>query len=252
MGSGAPFSRTAGSDFAGSPGIPTYRDLRSWNDSGTGLTPFVPERMQGYAVHADPEFETYTYGDVESARASCLRSVERGDQLWFLARLWGHDRASWTGESDFYFIGLFDIQENLSIPAGSRAGKLPEDLRWRIAGNAHYKRMFGAGEAGAFRVLIGNPRRSCRFQRALKVTPEVAGHLYGGAWDVAAGLYWNPAHEILRNRNGKSRHFETFGSATRSIQAFLNSDDASHHEHIRALRGLAEHHASTNLHVAPR
>ncbi len=111
--------------------------------------------------------------------------------------------------------------------------------------------MLEAGEAGAFRVLIGNPRRSCRFQRALKVTPEVAGHLYGGAWDAAAGLYWNLAHEILRNKNCEPRRFETFGSATRSIQAFLNSDDASRCEHIKALRGLAERHASTNLHVAP-
>ena len=40
-----------------------YRDLVAFNASGRGLRGYVPERLWDRAAHADPEFETFTYGD---------------------------------------------------------------------------------------------------------------------------------------------------------------------------------------------
>lgn len=43
---------------------------------------FLPPTVQDYRVHADPEFETFTYGDdTWTARAASLATMDQGDQL---------------------------------------------------------------------------------------------------------------------------------------------------------------------------
>lgn len=65
---------------------------------------------------------------------------------------------------------------------------------------------------------------SRRFDIAVEVTPEVAGLIYGAKYDPSTGLY-RRGDRILRNKNGHPRTFATFGSATRSIQPFLDWED---------------------------
>ena len=70
----------------------------------------VPERLWDRAAHADPEFESFTYGDncEWSPRAAGLRSIERGDVLLFLARLERWDRGTRT-RFGFYLVGFLEI-----------------------------------------------------------------------------------------------------------------------------------------------
>jgi hypothetical protein len=184
----------------------------------------------------DPEFETFTYGDVLSPRAANLAAVAVGDDLWFLARLWAHDGSRWTGASDFYFIGRFEVELNILVPASTIPGNMPDEVEKRIRANAHYRRLL-CGGGSAFRIVAGQLERSCRFARPLRVTPEVVGLIYGGTYQPDKGTF-HRGGQVLRNLNGKERRLGTFGSVTRSIQAFLSSDDSEQRDDLEALTRL--------------
>ena len=67
------------SRFSQVNGIPSYGELPSWTGRTGSLAEFLPERVRPYRAHADPEFETFTYGDILSVRAANLAGVEPGD-----------------------------------------------------------------------------------------------------------------------------------------------------------------------------
>lgn len=182
----------------------------------------MAQRIRSYRAHADPEFETFTYGDVRAPRSANLSLAVLGDQLWFLARLWDHDGTDWTGSSAFCLIGYYVVADNVEIAPGTVPDALAPAFAQRIARNAHYRRML-AGERTWCRIIVGDLTRSRRFRRALRVTPEVAGLVYGGRFDPATRSYLHNGN-VLLNRNGRRRSFETFGSVTRAIQPFLDSE----------------------------
>lgn len=221
------------------PGIPTYQSLKCWTGRAKNLAAFIPARYSHYGVHADPEFDTFTYGDVLSPRAANLKKITQGDQLWFLGRLWGNDGKQWTGESNFYFIGLIEVEQNILISAGTTPQMITPDIRQRMEANAHYRRLVFANDFSTFRVIIGHPDKSFRFQRALLVNPAIVGHIYAGTYDPGTDTYKNGA-KTLENKNGKPRRYCTFGSVTRSVQAHLDSTILDHQKHIIALTSLAQ------------
>ena len=224
------------SRFSEAAGIPTYNDLPSWASRTQSLAGFLPERVRHYRVHADPEFETFTYGDISSSRAANLARMVPGDQLWFLARLWNYDGARWTGGSDFHFIAFLQVEWNRYFEAGTCPDDVSVAVRERIRNNAHYRML--AGDRCAFRILGGQPRESRRFDRALKVTPEVASLLFGGSYDKPSGVF-KRGGEVLKNKNGKPRRFDMFGSITRAIQCFLDSRYPDQQRCIETLRKRA-------------
>ena len=229
---------TERSDLNSVAGIATYADLSSHTGQVRNIGELVPEAMRARRVHADPEFKTYTYGDTLSSRAANLKHVRRGDHVWFLARLWEHDGRRWSGDSDFYLIGFLDVERNILVPPGTAPEGLEQEVRHRISENAHYKRLALARDRSAFRVLVGSLQRSRRFEYAIRVVPEIAAHLFGGTFDPVERVFRRDG-ETLCNKNGKPRRFETFGSITRSVQAFLDSEVAGDLEHIRTLVALA-------------
>ena len=225
------------SRFSQAEGIRSYSDLPSWTGRARSLAGFLPERVRLYRAHADPEFETFTYGDILSVRAANLAGVEPGDQLWFLARLWDHDGTRWTGASGFYFIGLLEVEQNRFFAAGTRLEGIPPAVRERIGNNAHYHRLL-AGDTAAFRILCGRQAASWRFLRALRVTPKVAGVLFGGSYDGSSGVF-RRGSEVLKNKNGRPRRFDRFGSITRTIQCFLDSGATDQERGVRTLNRMA-------------
>ena len=223
-------------------GVPTYDDIPVVSGRTASLAAYVPAKVAGYAVHNDPEFTTYTYGDILSSRASNLRKIEPGDELWFLARLWDHDGERWFGTSDFYFVGRLSVEHNVLIPADTLVDDIPPHLQERIRNNAHYNRLALAGSRGAFRVIIGDGERSARFRRAIKVTPEVVALLYAAKYDSKRDRFLREG-QVLRNRsNAPPRTFSYFGSATRAIQSFLDSSREGDRPSIDALMELAGDH----------
>lgn len=206
-------------------GIPTYSDLPSVNGLSDSLAAYIPPAIAQYAVHNDPEFVTFTYGDVMSPRASNLRHIEPGDELWFLARLWEHDGCRWLGTSDFYFIGRLSVEKNVLVRDGTRPDSIDDEVRERIRDNAHYHRLAIAGAHDPFRVIIGDRERSCRFRQALKITPDVVGLLYAATYESERNIYVRQGKVACNRTNPRPRTFLNFGSTTRSIQSFLDSSD---------------------------
>ncbi|MDE2058783.1 MAG: hypothetical protein KGL31_12945 [candidate division NC10 bacterium] len=231
-------------NFVNCARIPRYCDLPTYTRRADSLAAYVPKSVALYRAHLDPEFNTFTYGDIVSSRSANLRDATKGDQLWFLARLWNYDEAGWAQGSNFYFIGLFEVESNIFVEEETEPESFSADVRQRIQANAHYKRWAGAGDRSAFRVITGRRPGSFRFDRGLQVTPEVAAHLFGGRYDPHERLF-RLGDEILTNRNGCPRRVETFGSATRTIQAFLDSAVAGHQEHLTWLSRLAATHAGS-------
>jgi len=99
--------------------IPDCTDGRGIDDRTYGNTPgrfgrslveYFPEnrrtRTQHQAMHVDPEFETFTYGDPTSPKAG-LRRLTRGDLLVFYCGLTGWDCPS---EPALYIMGYFEVE----------------------------------------------------------------------------------------------------------------------------------------------
>lgn len=84
--------------------------------------------MRGQAMHVDPEFTTFTYGDPTSPKAG-LKELDPGDMLVFYAGLQGWDHDSPPG---LYVVGYFVVEW------AGRATDLPEsELRKRCGTNFH-------------------------------------------------------------------------------------------------------------------
>lgn len=215
--------------------IPNYGDLPSWTGRRRGLADFLPESLRGERTHHDPDFEHLTYGDVQSARGASLKQAVPGDQLWFLARLWESDGTALLGPSRFYFVGYLEVEANLFFENGQ--GEYPPTLRTRLQANAHWLRC-DAGDPGTFRVLVGKLDASRRFQTAVEVTPDIAAHLFASNYNEQTDGFVQ-ASEVSRNKNGKPRLWRHFGSITRAVQWFLDSNVPDHQAHLEALASIA-------------
>lgn len=141
------------------------------------------------------------------------------------------------GTTQRLLIGLIELEENLVIRGSTALPCLPTALRQRIANNAHHLRLL-CGDMMHSRIILGSMTSSRRFRRAMRVTPEVAGLLFGGNRGPD-GLYRRNG-VIRENKNGLPRTFERLGSITRSIQPFLDTDVAGDRSYIEALALLAE------------
>lgn len=209
---------------------PRYRSIAAWTRSGS-LAHFVPPEVAEARAHLDPDFENLTYGDVQNPRGVALRHVAAGDQLWFLARLWDHDGSRFTGPSDFFFVGAFEVEANLQFASGE--GPCPSSLAPRLEQNAHWHRKRGS-DRSTFRVVFGNCGNSARFRTAVRVTPDIAGHLFAASYDPTTDRYFTNRRVVL-NKNGKPRTWKNFCSITRTVQWFLDSCDAAHAAHVRVM-----------------
>lgn len=87
-------------------------------------------RMMNQAVHVDPEFATFTYGDPTSPKSG-LRHLEKGDMLIFYCGLEG-----WGFKSDpaLYLMGYFEVQM-----AGRARDFSPSDLQRLWGENFHVR-----------------------------------------------------------------------------------------------------------------
>lgn len=214
--------------------VPTFAlpDRTPGEPRGAGTSPHTPVRRPRRPRVRDRHLRRRP----QSARRE--PQDRRSRRPGVVARLWAHDGAQWTDRGDFYFIGFFTLDANVEIPAGTDPDDLPARVQRQISHNAHYARLI-CGDRKEFRVLVGRPTESRRFARALKVTPRVAGWIFGGRYHSAHGTF-RRGNTVLKNRNGTPRRFETFGSATRSIQAFLDSAKTEDRPYLKALSRLAE------------
>lgn len=183
-----------------SPHAVRYRDLRSYYDPDCNLCSYIPPRFWNTVCHNDPEFETFTYGDIcnDSPRASALKKLKLGDILLFLAGLECCTGGKRTGQYSFYLIG------GLRIDSVMRTMTQPPD-RWerdRFAKNAHVIRGHYTDCWDGF-WLFGGSNLSRRFHRAVPVNRDLSEKVFrtanGNPWK------WHSSQTCLQVINSYTR-----------------------------------------------
>ena len=206
-----------------------YRDLRAYNDPSSDLLRYVPRRLWDWPTHNDPEFDTYTYGDncETSPRAAALKTLARGDFLFFLSRLerWNNGRPG--GTAGFYLVGYLEIEESIG-----KVTSRPDDATLRrIGNNAHVRRGLSHLDLwDRFWVFRGSGR-SRRFRKAVPLTRNEASRLFvsadGTAWR------WSTGRTDL----------QVIGSYTRSCRCVMDPALPGHQGRAEALWELVAHNA---------
>lgn len=218
-----------------------YSTLPCFNNRKRTLSYYIDSRYSDFAVHNDPEFVTFTYGDVDTARGSNLKRIAKDDVLLFLARLYDcRDGSGFMKSSRFYFIGYITVDYVVEFKGGH-----PQSRRERldqIKNNAHFIRLSN-GSRGDFRIIRGKPNRSHRFKKALEVTPYIAGLAFNGRYDIDSDLFISKiSGEPVLNKNGKPTSFKFFHSKTRTVQSYLDSDVTSEKKSLdKLLRTISMH-----------
>lgn len=193
------------------PNISTYEDLLCFN-SNDKLIKYLPERRRNiiskYRVHNDPEFDTFTYGDIIDStkpKSAKLSLVKKGDFLFFIANLTKYQYGKYLRNSgEFYFIGYLEVEDVYSKEEEIKANTD------KIKNNAHYKRLLdNYSNFGDFRIVKGN-ENSKRFKYPFKVTKEFCD-------------------DCLRLVSGRKFNWNKFssitgciGSTTRAIRPYIN------------------------------
>ncbi|MEJ2249556.1 MAG: hypothetical protein P8Y97_07845 [Candidatus Lokiarchaeota archaeon] len=191
-----------------------YKDVKCFN-SNASIIKYFPERnkeaLAEYYVHYDPEFETFTYGDVlkkGNSRSSNLTRAKKGDYIFFLANLYKFYNSTYLPDTnDFYFIGYFQIDKILSDE--KEIIKFSKEIRK----NAHYRRYIDEfTEIGDFLIVKGT-NKSKRFTYPFKITREFC--------DLCLR---DKDNERYKWNNFKTE-LQCIGSYTRTIRAVINEEN---------------------------
>lgn len=187
--------------------LPRYKDLTT--DNGMDISQIIPRSYGDLRVHNDPEFGSFTYGDYPcfSPRAANLKRTEKGDFLFFLARLVSHNNGSF-GKAGFYLIGYFEIEEILKN-VKSRPNKTTLEA---FGKNAHVLRgLYNQKYWDGFWVFKGS-KRSQRFMHAVPFDKEFCHSVLLDA--AGKRLVW-PSHR---------GELQIIGSYTRACRMICQKD----------------------------
>ncbi len=193
------------------PNILIYEDLKCFN-SDDKLIKYLPNRRRDiiskYRVHKDPEFDTFTYGDVidsSKPKSAKLSLIKKGDYLFFIANLSKYQNGKFFRNSgEFYFIGYLEVEDVYSTEKEIKANIE------KVKENAHYKHLLdNHSNFGEFRIVKGN-ENSKRFKHPFKVTKKFCD-------------------DCLRLVSGNNFNWDKFpsvtgciGSTTRTIRPYIN------------------------------
>lgn len=140
----------------------TYNDLNGRN--GKQLSSYLPKGVVDRKIHLDPEFTTFTYGDV-GRKAGYLLKLEPGDILVFYAGLTPH-KSSEHPEA-LYIIGYFTVKDVLDFKNYS-INEIRK-IRKRYPENSHPKRGSGLGEMV---LVVGDPEKSQLLEKGILISEK--------------------------------------------------------------------------------
>jgi len=140
----------------------TYDDLIGIK--GKKLSIYLPKALADCKVHFDPEFTTFTYGDV-GRKAVYLLKLEPGDILVFYAGLTPQKESEHP--EALYIIGYFTVKEILDFKKHSLNEIL--GFRKKYPDNSHPKRDSGLGEMV---LVVGDPEKSKLLQKGILISAK--------------------------------------------------------------------------------
>lgn len=158
------------------------------------------ERERSQAMHVDPEFETFTYGDPTPPKRN-LAQLKPGDLLIFYAGMegWGH-----TTQPALYLAGMFRVEL-----AGFAHSFTSEQLQQEFHQNYHVRHRTVFAEQREKLVLIKGGKGSRLFQKA---------HLIGETVRRENGTLWQIITPQMEKVFGK---FGGIGSLQRSTPRWV-------------------------------
>jgi hypothetical protein len=114
------------------------KDERTYGNTtgrqGKKLVEYFPEarkaKVANQAIHFDPEFDSFTYGDPTPPKAG-LRHLQQGDMLIFYCGLEGWDFKSWPA---LYLMGYFEV-----LAAGKASDFSAKELKTLFSKNYHVR-----------------------------------------------------------------------------------------------------------------
>lgn len=133
--------------------------------SGRKLVDYFPEArreaVSDQSIHCDPEFETFTYGDPTTPKAS-LRKLNEGDLLVFYAGLEGWD---FHCSPSLYVIGFFEVAR-----AGLAASFSQAELMGMFQNNFHVRHQCVFKDQRDRLVLVKGSTNSRLLKKAVKIS----------------------------------------------------------------------------------
>jgi len=132
---------------------------------GNKLIDYFPESrkdtMQNQAIHFDPEFATFTYGDPTPPKAG-LRHLEKDDMLIFYCGLEGWDFKS---PPALYLMGYFEI-----LAAGRATDFSPAEVKRLFSQNFHVRHRDIYESQKRWLVLVKGSSRSRLLKKAVRIS----------------------------------------------------------------------------------
>lgn len=158
------------------------------------------ERARSQAMHVDPEFESFTYGDPTPPKRG-LAKMQPGDLLVFYAGMegWGH-----IVQPALYLVGMFRVEL-----AGFAPSFTSEQLQANFRQNYHFRHLTVFAEQRERLVLIKGGKGSRLFQKA---------HLIGETVRRENGTSWQIITPKMEETFGK---FGGIGSLQRSTPRWV-------------------------------
>jgi hypothetical protein len=151
--------------------IPDYSglDARTYGNTegrhGRRLIEYFPPLQHNkhcnQAIHFDPEFETFTYGDPTSLKSG-LRRLEKGDYLIFYCGLEGYD---FKAEPALYIMGYFEV--DVASKANDFGG---DQLQTLFSANFHVRHHEIFNKQKSRLVLVKGTQNSRLLSRACKIS----------------------------------------------------------------------------------
>ena len=132
---------------------------------GRKFIKYFPKQLQNkrhdMAIHLDPDFETFTYGDPTLLK-SRLRKLEMGDLLVFYAGLKG-----WKFQSEpaLYIVGYFEVAKSGFATAFSK-----KELRNNFRNNFHVRHRPVFEDQKDRLVLVKGGRKSRLLKKAMLIS----------------------------------------------------------------------------------
>ncbi|WP_276975755.1 hypothetical protein [Flavobacterium filum] len=136
----------------------TYEDLFGDN------TKYLPDKIHKKIVHLDPEFETFTYGDVKN-KSKILSTLEKGDLLvFYMGGIMQND----SSEKGCFIIGYLDVQSVFVSGNKYLTNYDLNQIRNEFPNNAHSI----SSKTQQNLVIIKGSDRSRKLDRCIKLTDK--------------------------------------------------------------------------------
>ena len=146
-------------------GIDSRTYANTTGAKGRNLVEYFPKSRQAkvgsQAIHFDPEFKTFTYGDPTPPKAG-LRRLEKGDMLIFYCGLQGWDFKS---EPALYLMGYFEI-----LVAGKAETFSPGEIRSFFGENFHVRYQEIYEQQKTRLVLVKGSEHSRLLKKAVQIS----------------------------------------------------------------------------------